>query len=189
MPRSASVSRSSPAVAEAHEVLDFSKRFITLDELSSHAPDHSSNVYPITAFAAPSDKAFVVYPIVDRSIGHPAARIRRQEMDDFVLDQGEARVGVVPICPADIRVKDKLAADHETGRGWSSRRFRRVQQNPQTPGQNFNAPRLVDEVDGPGLEGEVFLGRETITGQKHHRQVHTALAQRDEHFDARYVRK
>ncbi len=39
------------------------------------------------------------------------------------------------------------------------------------------------------LEREVFLGRETITGKKHHRQVHTALAQLDEQFDARYVRK
>ena len=34
-----------------------------------------------------------------------------------------------------------------------------------------------------------FLGRETITGKKNHRQVHTALAQFDEQFDARYVWK
>jgi hypothetical protein len=42
---------------------------------------------------------------------------------------------------------------------------------------------------GPGLECEVFLGRESVTGKKHHRQVHTALAQLDEQFDARYVWK
>jgi hypothetical protein len=46
---------------------------------------HQSGVYPITVFAAPSDETFVVYLIVDRPIGHPAARIRRQEMDDVVL--------------------------------------------------------------------------------------------------------
>src|SRR5713226_7984749 len=85
--------------------------------------------------------------------------------------------------------KNGLAADLETGRGWRGRGFRRFEQTPQTPGQNFDAPGLVDEVDGPRLECEVFLGRETITGKKHHRQVHTGLAQLDEQFDARYVRK
>src|ERR1700704_6100069 len=176
-----------PAVAEAHKVVDFGESFIALEELFAHALDNSSNVCPITIFAAASDEAFVVYPIVDRPIGHPAARIRRQQMGDIVLDQGQADIDIVPICPADIRVKDELAADHETGRGWSSRQFRRLQQTPQTSSQNFNAPRLVDEVDGPRFEREVFLGRETITGKKHHRQVHTALAQRDKQFDARYV--
>ena len=73
--------------------------------------------------------------------------------------------------------------------GGSGRRFPRLQQTPQTPGQNLDAPSLVDEIDGPRLEREVFLGRETVTGKKHHRQVHTALAQRDEQFDARYVWK
>src|SRR5260370_13989116 len=110
-------SRVAPAVSEAHNVIDSGESFIALEELFAYALDNSSNVYPITVFAAPSDEAFVVYPIVDRPIGHPAARIRRQEMDDVVLDQGEAHVGIVPICPADIRVKDKLATDHEAGRG------------------------------------------------------------------------
>ena len=123
LPRSASASRVGPAVAEAHEILDFGESFIALEELFAYAPDNSSNVYPITVFAAPSDEAFVVYPIVDRSIGHPAARFRRQEMDDVVLDQGEAHVEIVPICPADIRVEDELAADHETGRGGAAADF------------------------------------------------------------------
>jgi len=35
-----------------------------LEELLPHAFDNSSNIYPITVFAAPSDEAFVVYPIV-----------------------------------------------------------------------------------------------------------------------------
>jgi hypothetical protein len=86
--------------------------------------------WPITVFAAASDEAFVVYAVVDRPIGHPAARIRRQEMDDIVLGQGQADVGIVPICPPDIRVKDELAADHEIGRGRSSRRLRRSGQTP-----------------------------------------------------------
>jgi len=73
----------------------------------AYAFNNSSNVYPITVFAAPSDE-LVVCLIVDRSISHPAARIRRQEMDDVVLDQGEAHVGIVPICSADIRVKESL---------------------------------------------------------------------------------
>src|ERR1700704_1986732 len=125
-----SASRVGPAVAEAHKVIDFGESFIALEELFAYALDNSSNVDPITGFAAPSDEAFVVHPIVDRPIGHPAARIRRQEMDDVVLDQGEAHVGDVPICPADIRIKDELAADHETGRGWTGRRFRRPDQTP-----------------------------------------------------------
>src|SRR5437660_7465536 len=134
MPRSASGLRVGPAVAEAHEVVDFGESFIALEKLLAYALDNSSNVCPITAFAAPSDEAFVVYPIVDRSIGQPAARIRHQEMDDVVLDQGEAHVRIVPICPADIRVKDELAADHETGQGGNSLRFRRSEQTPQTVG-------------------------------------------------------
>src|SRR5450631_3782534 len=82
---SASASQIGPAVAETHEVFDFGKSIIALEELFAYALDNSSNVYPITVFAAPSDEAFVVYPIVDRPIGHPVARIRRQEMDDVVL--------------------------------------------------------------------------------------------------------
>src|SRR6267154_6873029 len=101
MPRSASGLRVGPAVAEAHKVVDFGESFIALEELFAHALDNSSNVCPITVRAAAADEAFVVYPIVDRPIGHPAARIRRQEMDDVVLDQGEAHVGNVPVCPAD----------------------------------------------------------------------------------------
>src|SRR5580700_7140699 len=186
-PRSAS--GVGPAIAEAHKVIDFDESFIALEELFAHALDNSSNVCPITVFAAAADEAFVVYPIVDRPVGHPAARIRRQEMGDIVLDQGQAHVDIVPICPADIRVKDELAADHETGQGGNSLRFRRPEQTPQTPGQNFNATGLVDEVDSPRFEREVFLGRETITGKKHHRQVYTALAQHDEQFDARYAWK
>ncbi len=84
-------------------------------------------------------------------------------------------------------LRTELSAD-DTGRG-DCGRFWCFQQTPQTPGQNFNAPSLVDEIDGPRLEREVFVGRETITGKKHHRQVHTALAQLDEQFDARYVWK
>src|SRR4029077_6574240 len=97
--------------------------------------------------------------------------------------------GIVPICSADIWVKDERAADHETGRRRSAHRFPCFKHTPQTPGQNFNAASLVDEIDGARLEREVFLGRETITGKKHHRQVHTAPAQLDEQFDARYVWK
>jgi hypothetical protein len=93
------------------------------------------------------------------------------------------------MCPPDIRIKDELAADHETGRGGSGNRFWRFEQTPKTPGQNFNAPSLVDEIDGPRLEGEVFLGCESITSKKNHRQVHTAPAQVDEQFDARYAWK
>src|SRR5260370_32248725 len=101
-------SRVAPAVAKAHKVIDFGESFIALEELFAYALDNSSNVYPIPVFAAPSDEAFVVYLIVDRPIRHPAARIRHQEMDDVVLAQGEADVGIVPICPTDIRVKDEL---------------------------------------------------------------------------------
>ena len=114
---SARVSRVGPAVAEAYEVFDLGESFIALEELLAYALDNSSNVYPIAAFAAPSDETFVVYAIVDRAIGHPAARFRRQEMDDVVLDQGQAHVGIVPICPADIPFKDELSADDGTGRG------------------------------------------------------------------------
>src|SRR5580765_8850517 len=103
MPRSASGSRIGPAVAEAHKVFNLGKCFIALEELLSYAPDDSSNVYPITVFAAPSDEAFVVDPIVDRPIGHPVARFLRQEMDDVVLDQGEAHVDVFPISSPDVR--------------------------------------------------------------------------------------
>src|SRR4029077_17012741 len=86
MPRSASGSRIGPAVAEAHKVFNFRKCFIALEELLAYAPDNSSNVYPKTCSAASSDETFVVNAIVDRPIGHPAARFRRQEMDDVVLD-------------------------------------------------------------------------------------------------------
>ena len=114
---SARVSRVGPTVAEAHEVLDLGESFIAFEELLAYALDNSSNIYPIAVCPAPSDEAFVVYPIVDRAIGHPAAGFRRQEMDNVVLDQTEAHVGIVPMCPADIWVKHELAADHETCRG------------------------------------------------------------------------
>jgi hypothetical protein len=110
-------------------------------------------------------------------------------MDDVVLAYGEVHVDIVPMCPADIRVKDELTADHETDRGWSGRRFRHPDQTPQTPGQNLDTPGLVDEVNGPPLEGEVFLGFEPIAGEEHDRQVHANLAQFDEQFDARYLWK
>ena len=103
-PCSAEGRRFGPAVAEAHEILDFGESFIAVEELLAYATDNSSNVYSITVCAASSDEALVVYAVVDRSIGHPAARFRRQEMDDVVLDQGEADVEIVPICPTDIRV-------------------------------------------------------------------------------------
>jgi hypothetical protein len=38
------------------------------------------------------ETSLCLYPIVDRPIGHQAARIRQQEMDDVVLDQSEAHV-------------------------------------------------------------------------------------------------
>ena len=186
---SASTSRVGPAVAEAHEVLDFGESFIALEELLAYALDSCSHVCPIAVFAGPCDEALVVQTVVDRSIGHPAAHIRRQKMDDVVLAYGEVHVEIVPMCPADIRVKDELTADHETDRGWSGRRFRRPDQTPQTPGQNLDAPGLVDEVNGPPLEGEVFLGFESIAGEKHDRQFHANLAQFDEQFDARYLWK
>src|SRR3981081_4619003 len=113
--RSASANCAGPAVAEAHEVVDFGESFIALEELLAYALDNSSNVCPITVFAAPSDEAFVVYPIVDRSIGHPAARIRHQEIGDVVLAQCEAHVAIVPICPTDIRVEEEFATDQGSG--------------------------------------------------------------------------
>jgi hypothetical protein len=108
-------------------------------------------------------------------------------VDNVVLAQGETHIPVIPICSLDVRIEEELSAD-DTSRG-DCGRFWCFQQTPRTPGQNFNAPSLVDEIDGPRLEREVFLGRETITGKKHHRQVHTAMAQLDEQFDARYVWK
>src|SRR3984957_14386348 len=187
MPRSASASLVGPAVAEAHKVFNFGECFIALEELLAYAPDNSSNIGLIALFSAPSDEALVVCAVVDRSIGHPATCLRRQEMDNVVLAQGETHIPVVPICPPDVRIEEELSAD-DTGRADCSR-FWCFQQSPQTPDQNFNAPSLVDEIDGPRLEREVFLIREAITRKKHHRQVHTAPAQRDEHFDARYVWK
>ena len=81
MPRSASGSRIGPAVAEAHKVFNFGKCFIALEELLAYAPDDSSNVYPITVFAAPSDEAFVVDPIVDRQVTQrPAFAVKRWTM-------------------------------------------------------------------------------------------------------------
>src|SRR6195256_6648418 len=152
MPRSASASRVGPAVAVALEVFYFGESLIALEELLAYALYGCSHVCPIAVFAGPCDEALVVQTVVDRSIGHPAAHIRRQKMDDVVLAYGEVHVEIVPMCPADIRVKDELTADHETDRGWSGRRFRRPYQTPQTPGQNLDAPGLVDEVNGPPLE-------------------------------------
>jgi hypothetical protein len=53
-------------------------------------------------------------------------------------------------------------------------------EGPQTPGQNLDAAHLVDEIDGPRLEREVFLGFESITGEKHDGQVHANLTQFNE---------
>jgi hypothetical protein len=88
-----------------------------VEKLPADAPDSCSNVHAITVFAAPSNETFIVYPIVDRPIGQPDARFRRQEMNDVVFPYGEVQVDTVLLCPTEIRVENKLAADYGCGRG------------------------------------------------------------------------
>jgi hypothetical protein len=103
---------------------------------------------------------------------------------NVVLAQGETHIPVVPICSPNLRIEKELSAD-DTGRG-DCGRFWCFQQTPQTPGQNLDATRLVDEIDGACLEREILLGFESVAGKKHDGQCHAELAQFDEQFDARY---
>src|SRR5229473_658194 len=77
------------------------------------------------------------------------------------------------------RLRDRLRA--------SARRFGRCEQTPKPPGQNLNSLHLVDEVDGPPLEGEVFLGAEGIAGKKYDWQIHAGLPQLSQQIDARNI--
>ena len=66
-------------------------------------------------------------------------------MGDVVLDQGEAYVPIVPICPTDIRVEEEFAADQGSGRRWSIRRLRRPDQTLAASTDTATRSTLADE--------------------------------------------
>ena len=103
----ARASRLAPAVSAGCVVLDFSKVRIEVAELVADALDCRTDVSPIAVIAASNDVFFLVQAVVDRAIGHVTAHVRHQEMDDFVLSLGEAHIGVVPVSPAHIGIKDE----------------------------------------------------------------------------------
>ena len=83
-------------------------------------------------------------------------------MDDFVLSLGEAHIGVVPVSPAHIGIKDEqimglAEAGEAADLAVSSKRL--------TLDQNLHATSLVDEVDGASIEREAFPGAKSVASK------------------------
>ena len=81
-----------PAISKSCVVHDFDKGRIACAELVSDALDYRSHVRPIASISYPRDKPLVGQAVVDRAVGHAAARVRHQQMNDFVLTDGEADI-------------------------------------------------------------------------------------------------
>ena len=83
-------------------------------------------------------------------------------MDGVVFTEGEADIDLFPIGAVDSRPKDELAADQAFFRTQIGPGLAGFRREPETPDQNLQAARLVDEVDRASGERLTFVGDQGV---------------------------
>src|SRR5260370_7639249 len=136
-------------VSEAGGVLNFDEAGIQFMDLAADTLYCRSDIRPISIVPSPRDKPHVMKAVVDGAVGHVAASVRRQQMDDVVFPPGEADVPVVPIGPVDARPEDEPAEGYDVVRPGISRRLESLDHALETPAKNAHAPPLAHKVAPP----------------------------------------
>jgi hypothetical protein len=106
-------SQTSSAISESGGGLNFAESGVNFPELPAAALDGRTNVRSMAQLPITGHEALVVLNVVNLAVGQVATEVRRQEMDDVLLTEGEADISIVPVGPTVRRAENELVAHNE----------------------------------------------------------------------------